>query len=102
MDPKLKSSTPVWDELELKMEIPYTNILIPNQSKTRTSHSKTFRQLPCKKDSFKYSFFCNTMPDWNELPETIANSDSIKSFTSGSPLYFFKFVIVLCCVWIPN
>lgn len=63
-----------------KMEIPYTDILIPNQSKTRTSHSKTFRQLPCKKDSFKYSFFCNTIPDWNKLPETIANSDSIKSF----------------------
>jgi hypothetical protein len=34
-----------------KMEIPYTDILIPNQSKTRTSHSKTFRQLLCKKDS---------------------------------------------------
>jgi hypothetical protein len=101
MDPKLKSSTPVWDELELdmhgyfielestlrlrrtnesvlfafdavcsildcwptlkerrtktrlinfynipnnNMEIPYTDILIPNQSKTRTSHSKTFRE----------------------------------------------------------
>ena len=59
-----------------------TDILKPNQSKTftRTSHSKTFRQLPCKKDSFKYSFFCNTIPDWIKLPETIANSDSIKSF----------------------
>jgi hypothetical protein len=63
-----------------KMEITYTDILIPNQSKTRTSHSKTFRQLPCKKYSFKYFFFCNTISDWNKLPETIANSDSIKSF----------------------
>ena len=55
-------------------------MLIPNQSKTRTSHSKTFRQFPCKKDGFKYSFFCNTIVDWNKLPETIANSDSSKSF----------------------
>jgi hypothetical protein len=53
-----------------KMEIPYTDIFIPNQSKTRTSHSKTFRQLPCKKNRFKYSFFCNTIPDWYKLSET--------------------------------
>ena len=59
-----------------KMEIPYTDILIPNQSKTRTSHSKTFRQLPCKKDN---SFFCNTIRI-GKLVETIANIVSIKSF----------------------
>jgi hypothetical protein len=29
--------------------------------------------------TFTCGFFCNTIPDWNKLPETIANSDSSKS-----------------------
>ncbi|MDC9722724.1 MAG: hypothetical protein PSN34_08110, partial [Urechidicola sp.] len=40
-----------------KMETPYTDILITNQSKTRTSHSKTFRQLPAKRTALNILSF---------------------------------------------
>jgi hypothetical protein len=33
------------------------------------------------KDSFKFSFFCRTIKDWNKLPEHISNSTSTEIFT---------------------
>jgi hypothetical protein len=54
-----------------KIAVPYDNILIPSQSRTRSTHSKTIRQIKCNKDSFKVSFLCRTIKDWNKLPEHI-------------------------------
>jgi hypothetical protein len=31
-------------------------------------------QIQSNKDSFKFSFFCRTIKDWNKLPEHITNS----------------------------
>ena len=63
-----------------KIAVPYENILIPSQSRTRSTHSNTIRQIQCNKDSFKFSFFCRTIKDWNKLPENITNSTSIDIF----------------------
>jgi hypothetical protein len=54
-----------------KIEIPYENILIKSQSKTRSTHNQTFRQIQCNKDSYNFSFFCRTIKDWNQLPKNI-------------------------------
>lgn len=63
-----------------KIAVPYDNILIPSQSRTRSTHSNTIRQIQCNKDSFKFSFFCRTIKDWNKLPEHITNSTSTEIF----------------------
>ena len=63
-----------------KIAVPYDNILIPSQSRARSTHSNTIRQIQCIKDSFKFSFFCRTIKDWNKLPEHITNSTSTEMF----------------------
>ena len=63
-----------------KIAVPYDNILIPSQSRARSTHSNTIRQIQCNKDSFKFSFFCRTIKDWNKLPEHITNSTSTEFF----------------------
>ena len=50
-----------------EIAIPSQDILIKSQSKTRSTHQLTFRQLQCNKDSFKFSFFSQTIKDWNKL-----------------------------------
>ena len=59
-----------------KFAVPYDNILIPSQSRTRSTHSNTIRYMQCNTDSFKFAFFCRTIKDWNKLPEHIKNSTS--------------------------
>jgi hypothetical protein len=59
-----------------KIAVPYDNILIPSQSRARSTHSNTIRQIKCNTDSFKFSFFCRIIKDWNTLPEHITNSTS--------------------------
>ena len=63
-----------------KIAVPYDNILIHSQSRTRSTHSNTIRQIQCNKDSFKFSFFCRTIKDWNKLLEHITNSTSKEIF----------------------
>ena len=63
-----------------KIEIPYENILVKSQSKTRFTRYKTFRKIQRNKDSYKLSFFCRTIKDWNELPENITNNSTTDAF----------------------
>jgi hypothetical protein len=63
-----------------KIEIPYENILIKSQSKTRYTHNQTFRQIQCNKDSYNFSFFCRTIKDWNQLPKNITNNATTDAF----------------------
>ena len=63
-----------------KIAIPHTDILIKSQSNTRSSHEQTYRQIRCSKDSYKFSFFCQTIKDWNKLPEPIACSTTTECF----------------------
>jgi hypothetical protein len=70
----------VYKIINKKIAVPYDNILIPNQSRTRSTHSNTIWQIQCSKDSFKFSFFCGTIKDWNTFPEHITNSTSTEFF----------------------
>jgi hypothetical protein len=69
-----------------KIAVPYDNILIHSQSRTRSTHSNTIRQIQCNKDSFKFSFFCRTIKDWNKLLEHITNSTSTEIFRDRNKL----------------
>ena len=43
--------------------------------KTRRRNSLTFVQLQARTDCYKFSFFPQTIKDWNELPERIVTSN---------------------------
>ena len=47
--------------------IPTQNILLQCLSTTRSSQKDSYRQIQCNKDSYKFSFFCQTIKDWNKL-----------------------------------
>ena len=61
-----------------EITIPSRDILIKSQSKTRTTHQQTCRQLQCNKDSFK--FFSQTIKDWNKLLLEFSNKTSTDNF----------------------
>lgn len=65
-----------------EVAIPSQEILIESQSKTKTrsTHENTYRQIQCNKNSFKFSFFCRTIKDWNKLPLQITQCSSTDAF----------------------
>jgi hypothetical protein len=41
---------------------------------TRSSRKDSYRQIQCNKDSYKFSFFCQTIKDWNKLSLVLSSS----------------------------
>ncbi|XP_071133190.1 uncharacterized protein [Mytilus edulis] len=60
--------------------IPSSTILIPSDSRTRKHHSHTFRHIYTSKDSYRFSFFPYTITQWNLLPTTVVNTQTVDSF----------------------
>lgn len=60
--------------------IPSRTIFIPSDSRTRKHHSHTFRHIYTSKDSYRFSFFPYTITQWNLLPTTVVNSQTVDSF----------------------
>ena len=72
--------------LKGKAMIP-TDDLIPKAMRSRNQHSLAFQIPSASNDGFKYSFFPQTIRDWNNLPESLISSsdlsdDSASKFTS--------------------
>ena len=72
--------------LKGKARIP-TDDLIPKTRRGRNQHSLAFQTPSASKDVYKYSFFPQTIRDWNDLPESLISSaelsdDSVSTFTS--------------------
>jgi hypothetical protein len=59
--------------------IPTHNILHQRQSMTRSSRKDSYRQIQCNKDSYKFSFFCQTIKDWNKLSLDITKITTTES-----------------------
>ena len=71
--------------LKGKTRIP-TDDLIPKTRRGRNQHSLAF-QIPSASDVYKYSFFPQTIRDWNGLPESLfisseLSDDSVSKVTS--------------------
>ena len=60
--------------------IPCDTYLTPMSSRTRSSHTKKFRQYSTKTNGYKYSFFPRTVTVWNSLSATKAKAPSLVSF----------------------
>ena len=72
--------------LKGKARIP-TDDLNPKTRRGRNQHSLAFQIPSASKDVYMYSFFPQTVRDWNELPESLISSselsdDSVSKFTS--------------------
>ena len=72
--------------LKGKAKIP-TDDLIPKTRHGRNQHSLAFQIPSASKDVYMYSFFPQTIRDWNDLPESLISSselsdDSVSKFTS--------------------
>ena len=72
--------------LKGKTMIP-TDDLIPKTWCGRNQHSLAFQTPSASKDVYKYSFFFQTIRDWNDLPESLISSselsdDSVSKVTS--------------------
>ena len=65
------------------VDIPSSAYLTPSTAKTRSSHTKKFRQFYPSTDCFKFSFFPRTVPLWNSLPAVTAEAPSLVSFKEG-------------------
>ena len=59
--------------LKGKVRLP-TDDLIPKTKRGRNQHSLTFQIPSASKDVYKYSFFPQTIRDWNDLPESLIYS----------------------------
>ena len=76
----------LYKRLKGKARIP-TDDLIPKTRRGRNQHSLAFQIPSASKDIYMYSFFPQTIRDWNDLPESLISSselsdDSISKFTS--------------------
>ena len=65
------------------IDIPPDNYLTPSTTRTRSTHSKKYRQFSPSTNSFKFSFFPRTVPLWNPLPADIAEAPSLVTFKKG-------------------
>ena len=54
-----------------------------NESTTRGSHYFKYMQYRATKNAYFYSYFARTIREWNALPETIVEADSLARFQSG-------------------
>ena len=71
------------------VDIRADDYLTSSTGRTRQSHSKKYRQISTRTDSYKFSFFPSTIPVWNSLPASVAEAPSLVSFKKGlSPLSF--------------
>ena len=69
--------------LKGKAKIP-TDDLIPKTRHGRNQHSLAFQIPSASKDVYMYSFFPQTIRDWNDLPESLISSSEL-SDGSGTP-----------------
>ena len=59
--------------------IPTDKLLLPSRY-TRQSGQDTFINLPCRINTYKFSFLPRTITDWNALPESTRSKPSVDYF----------------------
>ena len=65
------------------VDIRADDYLTSSTGKIRQSHSKKYRQISTRTDSYKFSFFPRTIPVRNSLPASVAEAPSLVSFKKG-------------------
>ena len=66
------------------MSVPIPNYIQRQQlQNTRQFHQAKFRVMRPSTDTYKYSFFPRTIPEWNDLPSSLLDSTELSLFKSG-------------------
>ncbi len=60
---------------------PHTYLHSTNNQRTCNTHNQTYQTYYANTDSYKHSYFPRTIRDWNRLPQSILNTNTIDSFT---------------------
>ena len=82
--------------LKGKARIP-TDDLIPKTRRGRNQHSLAFKIPSASKYIYKYSFFPQTIRDWNDPPESLISSvpgEGLSIWRFTSKLFRFRFKVV--------
>ena len=82
--------------LKGKARIP-TDDLIPKTRHGRMQHSLAFQIPSASRDVYKYSFFPQTIRDWNDLPESLISSSDLSDDGVLSPPLSFSFLWMPIC-----
>ena len=80
----------LFKDLKGRVSIPYDDLL-PRNRCSRYQHPMTFQVPYARTDIYKYSFFPDTIRDWNALPE------SIISFAESSEDPVTRFISLVRC-----
>ena len=62
-----------------KTAIPVDGILTRADARTRSQHDYKFRHISAN-TKYKNSFFVATIPQWNTLPQSAVNADTVSVF----------------------
>ena len=65
------------------VDIPAENLLIPADSRTRSSSNTGYKVIYTRSDLYKYSFFPRTILTWNLLPLGLRQSTSVEQFRAS-------------------
>ena len=57
-----------------------SNLLFPIDSRTRHHNPHSFQHIRCNKDTYKYSFYPQTVTQWNQLPSTVTSANTLVAF----------------------
>ena len=57
-----------------------TDLLHPQDSRTRHSNPHGFQQIHTSKDTYKFSFYPRTIVQWNMLPAHLVSIDKLDAF----------------------
>ena len=58
------------------------HILVPADTRTRANHPYKYWAIPAETSQFRNSFFVQTTPEWNQLPEDAVVSETVATFKS--------------------
>jgi len=63
-----------------KIAIPVDDILTRADARTRSPHDYKFRHISANTQQYNNSFFVATVPQWNTLPQSAVNADTVSAF----------------------
>ena len=58
-------------------------LLLPADSRTRSKHEHKYRHFNSTCEQYRHSFFVQTVPEWNLLPEACIKADTTEAFKAS-------------------
>ena len=69
-----------------------SNLLIPQDTRTRHFKSSGFKHVQTHKDTYKYSFFSYTVTQWNMLPSNISRASTLTTFKEQTTMSVLQLI----------